>query len=225
MSIVVVVHTRPFIRDRVAFVRLTWAKTNTHTHELNHFLSLLILVSGDEPCECQSGFVGDRCEFHVGTIDSNCTMDCQNGGRCSLGFRNKTDAERLFDENEDVTLNFQHCVCPPGYSGPHCETKVDDSCAEKGHYCFHGGECELQPDTSEPYCDCSIATQEDTRYTGLHCEHAATSFCTLNSGVNGHPFCANGGKCIDLGEEYVVFLPVESKERTLASFVYDGVPH
>jgi len=46
-------------------------------------------------------------------------------------------------------------------------------------------------------CDCSVATNTTTTFSGHFCEHAATSFCEYGVAVSKHAFCANGGECLE----------------------------
>jgi len=155
------------------------------------------------PCSCPQGFLGDRCEYHEGTVASRCSLNCLNGGRCQFGFRDITQAEQFYHTTVNPNENFQHCVCPDGYGGRYCEIQHDE-CGPSGHFCYHGGSCKSltspQGDMTQYFCDCTnAADHRSDQYVGQMCHYPATSFCTKSPGVNGHPFCANNGKCLDQG--------------------------
>ncbi|XP_006892164.1 PREDICTED: protein crumbs homolog 1 [Elephantulus edwardii] len=82
------------------------------------------------------------------------------------------------------------CICPPGYSGPTCET-VLASCG--ANFCLHGGAC--HHDTAGPVCICPAG------YAGSFCEidpdECASSPChngaLCQDGINGYScFCVPG---------------------------------
>jgi hypothetical protein len=64
-----------------------------------------------------------------------------------------------------------------------------------GHRCEHGSICTEKPDDEGGYfCDCDEASF-DTVYSGLYCQHVATSYCTFNQEVSRMSFCTNDGEC------------------------------
>jgi hypothetical protein len=64
-----------------------------------------------------------------------------------------------------------------------------------GHRCENGSMCSQNPyDEGGYYCDCDEGNI-DAIYSGLYCEHKATSFCTFNQEVSAISFCTNSGNC------------------------------
>lgn len=156
------------------------------------------------PCECPEGFSGPRCAFQIGVDGEDynqCELPCQNGGTCQKGIDQKKQNEfmRSFAHGDFSDLlspspgfmNFEHCACPTGYFGIHCEYQMEQ-CGNGEHLCFHGSTC-LQ-NGEEFSCDCLSST---TKTAGLFCEHVASSECEEWVDMkNGHRgFCTNGGHC------------------------------
>jgi len=67
-----------------------------------------------------------------------------------------------------------------------------------GHMCENGSVCvENELDEGNYYCDCDISSSE--KYSGLRCEHRATSYCLQSpEGRISESFCTNHGKCVQL---------------------------
>jgi len=47
------------------------------------------------------------------------------------------------------------------------------------------------------YCDCDAASDGDTSFSGLYCEHRATEYCSAENRKT--TFCTNGGSCFKTG--------------------------
>lgn len=70
-------------------------------------------------------------------------LRCQNGGRC-----------------QSAPSGHPQCMCPPGFSGPRCETPPNPSCS-----CLNGGVCMMDPQKPFSFsCLCSSG------YSGEHCQ-------------------------------------------------------
>uniref|UniRef100_A0A8C9TA92 Notch receptor 2 n=1 Tax=Scleropages formosus TaxID=113540 RepID=A0A8C9TA92_SCLFO len=137
-------------------------------------------------CICQIGFSG----FNCGEVEGyGCTsLRCQNGGRC-----------------HDSAGGQIQCLCPPGFSGPHCEVAL--SCQSRP--CLNGGVCSPDPRSPNQYtCQCPPA------FSGRNCEmlrsapplspvptcpydeckkHAGDRVCDMD--CNRHECAWDGGDC------------------------------
>ena len=128
----------------------------------------------------------------------SCSAQCLNGGTCNKGAKNHGILENIEikDLNQTSNMDFEHCVCRPGFAGVHCEIKVD-VCGEGEHVCLHGSKC--VSDGEYHACDCSSADQgeESEAYAGRSCEHKSTDICTQGELGPGKPlsFCTNSGTC------------------------------
>lgn len=189
-------------------------------------------------CNCPEGYTGRYCDLEVDspqiqahitdedhnklTVEDSCALSCLNGGTCEFGHRPPTFAETSNDPTltaENVTVNYQHCVCPDGFFGPTCENEVticgyaeDENPA---HVCHNGARCvdtnvlfEVMSSSLlkslPPYmCDCSSAPSEDgTIYTGKYCELANVHFCdNLDNNVDSRSFCSNDSLCTIKGSD------------------------
>jgi Notch-like protein len=157
--------------------------------------------SGYAPCQCPNGFKGPRCAFEVGKDGveySECKLKCENGATCQKGLK-KADLGKYARFADDIShlineththVDFEHCVCPPGYFGISCEYEVEE-CGKGDHFCFHGSTCS----EDETNCDCESS---DFDTAGLFCENASTEECPEESFLpddKHRGFCVNGGKC------------------------------
>ena len=153
-------------------------------------------------CDCPDGYTGDRCEYSNETklpdsltklpdSLSICATNCMNHGKCREGgkdFGIMDDfhgVDHLF--NVTSNANFEHCVCPEGFTGLSCEIEVE-VCPNGTRVCFHGSEC--VPTGDEWQCNCNASV---VLAAGPLCQHFATSTCDSNPGAA--PFCVNGGAC------------------------------
>ncbi len=157
-----------------------------------------------QPCICPEGFSGPRCAFQIGVDGQDynqCDLQCQNGATCQKGMKNTeqneflrefvdTDFSSMLSHSPDL-LGFEHCVCPQGYFGVHCEYQMEQ-CGSGEHLCFHGSTC--ISNEGEFRCDC---VSSKVKTAGLFCEYVASSECEqwvdVSSGHRG--FCTNGGHC------------------------------
>ena len=161
-------------------------------------------------CECPLGFHGPICEFkdavQVNEYE-NCTLVCENNGQCRNGAKDTSLLDKFGNALSNVSVshdsNFEHCVCPDGFVGLTCETKID-VCEDAEHVCLHGSTC--IPDQSDGIgsaCNCESGSTSFVMLAGIYCEHKSTSICTTGgSGSSGFSFCVNKGECVDMiGED------------------------
>ena len=142
-------------------------------------------------------------------------MSCDNGGECRKGAKDMSaiigvspELSHLVDESSH-SENFEHCVCPTGYTGLKCQYEYEE-CGASEHICLHGSKCVPPPDGAERpmwTCDCEEAFREDHKYAGEFCQHHHTSMCTTSDSVNSVyqgsatlAFCVNDGVCIEINE-------------------------
>ena len=129
-----------------------------------------------------------------GAADS-CTLSCIHGD-CELGDANWDDHPRdangnPFDFLRETNRDGWKCTCPDGWSGIRCGREFE-VCGDTGHYCYHGGKCITDLETSveadKLFCDCSDAVHNGFHYVGKFCEHRGAEQCG-----NTEKFCSNGG--------------------------------
>ena len=126
-------------------------------------------------------------------------MGCGNGGVCGHGLRNATEHElkilgEAFDPNNHH--KFQHCKCPKGSFGIHCEIQVEECGEDKN--CYHGGKCREHTsmiEGTQQVCDCTTANHKNSAFAGQECATEATTFCSRNEEESGFAFCTNNGDC------------------------------
>ena len=142
------------------------------------------------------------CEYFTPTETiPTCSLQCQNRGTCRKGVK---DFGTLKDFDPSLssiiqnnhTADFEHCICPDGYTGLTCEIELD-TCPNGEHVCLHGSECQRKG--GEHTCACDTAYTMFNRFAGKHCEHASTSIRTANGepgvGRDEEAFCVNSGIC------------------------------
>lgn len=118
-------------------------------------------------CTCMPGYEGGRCDVPYCNIKK-----CQNGGRC------------------DFLYQAPQCTCPLGFTGPYCETNIDDCAADdKGNVpCKNEGKCHDGINTYT--CNCT-----GTGYTGVDCSIDIDE-CQLRTTDCGY------GRCVNLNGTY-----------------------
>lgn len=144
---------------------------------------------------------------------TNCTLTCSNGGECRKGAKDFSsilgvgpELSHLVD-TDTHSENFEHCVCPKGFTGSKCEHQYVE-CGNGEHICLHGSKC-IPPDDGDKYpvwtCDCEQAFREDHKYSGEFCQHHHTTLCTTSDtenriyqGAASLAFCVNDGVCIEI---------------------------
>eukprot|EP00521_Asterionellopsis_glacialis_P008228 CAMPEP_0195280952 /NCGR_PEP_ID=MMETSP0707-20130614/457_1 /TAXON_ID=33640 /ORGANISM="Asterionellopsis glacialis, Strain CCMP134" /LENGTH=607 /DNA_ID=CAMNT_0040339783 /DNA_START=74 /DNA_END=1897 /DNA_ORIENTATION=- len=153
-------------------------------------------------CRCPHGYTGPICEFSeksAAVVENlKCSTKCLNGGRCRKGSKDLSYLKKMgitapHLQHQTTQDNNEHCVCPKGFLGVHCETSIDE-CSEE-HVCLHGSKCIKKGDGHE--CDCEKA---DGVVAGKFCEHKQTTVCTVDPGSikASKAFCVNNGECVDI---------------------------
>eukprot|EP00934_Nitzschia_sp_Nitz4_P000255 Nitzschia sp. Nitz4//scaffold48_size128905//56389//58065//NITZ4_003597-RA/size128905-augustus-gene-0.22-mRNA-1//-1//CDS//3329552973//255//frame0 len=146
-------------------------------------------ATGEDICECATGFTGTLCDeaevtspasstpfpvsppTQIPTAPDQCFLQCLHGGECVL------------DDGEPI------CSCPTGLTGTLCEQLKQTPCGSKT--CYNGSVCTTVEDGSY-YCDCSVITSvTGVHYAGDVCQFEATTYCDEARDY----FCVNGGEC------------------------------
>jgi hypothetical protein len=148
-----------------------------------------------------------------------CSLSCLNGGKCRKGAKNDLSlngGEQQGGGPSQSVFNqdFEHCVCPEGFTGLSCEYKYEE-CGNGDHYCLHGSRCVPNDKNVDGWsCDCQSATSsssssEGSLFAGDHCQHHATTVCTRQDNGDGSAmydpatsmvFCVNDGICTEIEE-------------------------
>ncbi|XP_037511191.1 low-density lipoprotein receptor-related protein 1 [Rhipicephalus sanguineus] len=148
--------------------------------------------TGVRQCICDSSYTGERCD----RLTPLCDSYCRNGGTC-LG-RKKLPctcppgllgsdcspggsscgclhgATCITTKHEEGLT--QRCVCPAGFTGERCESRLADICLD--FPCLHGGICYTS--AGQPICKCPLG------WGGLHCDQSSSC----------RGFCFNHGTCL-----------------------------
>ena len=151
-----------------------------------------------------------------------CTLECMNGGKCREGAKDlsgsyldlgpELSATSVELDQSTSGRNFEHCVCPIGYTGVKCEYEVDECRSDDGseveHICLHGSTCTKQDGAQAWTCECEDAFTDSSKYAGKFCQHHHTTYCTSDpdsalgyEGPTSMAFCVNDGTCIDFVED------------------------
>lgn len=150
---------------------------------LNH------IESEDLPrkCSCASQWMGKTCEL----LKSDCQKLCHNGATCSTN-----------DSGNES------CICPIGFTGPHCQHCTDLRCENNG-ICRKNekSQCDCPDGYNGKMCENNICDG--------YCQHGVCSIqfngpqCACTDGYRGKNceldncigFCKNGGICTDRNHE------------------------
>ncbi|KAA3679456.1 delta [Paragonimus westermani] len=126
-------------------------------------------------CHCERGRFGKNCEYETNVCDT--MQPCLNGGRCvSLG------------------QGYQ-CVCPPKFTGDHCQLAVS-ACGALS--CGNGGEC--LDGATRFTCHCPFG------WTGPTCRENVNE-CAEVPRLTGRALCEHGAGCRDLPGSYQCLCP------------------
>nr|XP_054751646.1 fibropellin-1-like [Lytechinus pictus] len=154
----------------------------------------------DYDCNCTNSYIGERCQA-VNPCNSN---PCLNGGACDGSVVSGTTTEyrcnctgswtgqrcEIGDCSPDNPCmngatcqstssgTFQSCLCPPGYTGPQCETEI--LCYDTRNPCQNNAACTSTDQDQKFVCTCL------TGFLGPLCQH--------ESSCNSQP-CTNSGTC------------------------------
>ncbi|XP_069594964.1 protein kinase C-binding protein NELL1 isoform X2 [Ranitomeya imitator] len=159
-------------------------------------------------CECRNGFVpiqGDPtyCEEHdeCGNGQSSCDENsiCTNSVEghsctCKPGYvGNGTICRALCEEGcryGGTCVAPNKCICPPGFTGAHCEKDIDE-CAEGIIQCHNHSRCANLPGWY--HCECRSGFHDNGTYsiTGESC--VDIDECTLRTHT-----CWNDSACVNL---------------------------
>jgi len=153
----------------------------------------------EKGCVCPEGYAGFSCEFVEG---KDCTLDCQNDGKCVLGTPPGESKVHAYWFNAEDYKNWQYCDCPAGYSGALCEAEVKDCGSFE---CLNGGSCYKEDGVTRmdgERCNCLEAYDpvgDGVYFDGRFCQFPSTSIC-FEGVVDGQAqsfFCMNDGQCQD----------------------------
>ncbi|XP_018969574.2 protein delta homolog 2 [Cyprinus carpio] len=145
--------------------------------------------SGDYSCLCPEGFRGRDCELKTGPCQKT-KSPCKNGGLC----------EDLGGYAPELS-----CRCLAGYTGPRCETNMDDCLMRP---CANGATC--LDGVNRFSCLCPAG------FTGR--------FCTINLDDCASQPCLNGGRCIDRVSTFQCFCSPGFTGRTCEIPMWESRP-
>ncbi|KAK5909015.1 hypothetical protein CgunFtcFv8_017023 [Champsocephalus gunnari] len=124
--------------------------------------------SGDYSCVCPEGFHGRDCELKTGPCLQS-RSPCRNGGLC---------------EDDDGFSLVLRCRCLAGFSGPRCETDLDDCLMDP---CANGASC--LDGVNRFSCVCPPG------FSGR--------FCTENQDDCARRPCLHEGRCLDRADGFL----------------------
>uniref|UniRef100_A0A8C2L9E4 Low density lipoprotein receptor-related protein 1Bb n=1 Tax=Cyprinus carpio TaxID=7962 RepID=A0A8C2L9E4_CYPCA len=164
---------------------------------------------GNQPvCRCLAEYTGDRCLYHI------CHHHCVHSQACTLSSSGHVE-----------------CVCPPRYEGIKCDVdkclrchgapciinadtgdvacnctsgRIASSCQLCDGYCYNGGTCHLDPDTSLPfsslYFECMFKNAQPikTNRVSRHLQLFQVLLCRRGKRVQRQPV-TNGGINVEIG--------------------------
>jgi len=142
------------------------------------------------------GFTGPRCEYKdTSPLKRNCTLDCQNNGKCFFGVKDYNTWEDIanIDISQGTNKEGMFCQCPPGYGGLLCDSAIELCSASEQFACFNKAKCTKNNGIRS--CNCTAASNGfEKQFAGNQCQFAASSWC---EGKHKQPtaFCTNGGTC------------------------------
>ena len=92
---------------------------------------------GHYSCLCPAAFTGSRCESRAESNICN-GNPCAHGSTC-IPFNDVTDLSSRYTGNGNGVSNSGfRCACRPGYTGPRCETNINECDPDP---CMNGGTC------------------------------------------------------------------------------------
>ncbi|XP_037638087.1 protein delta homolog 2 isoform X2 [Sebastes umbrosus] len=123
--------------------------------------------SGEYACLCPEGFHGRDCQLKMGPCHQR-RSPCKNGGLC---------------EDADGFAAELTCRCLAGFTGPRCETDVDD--------------CLMRPCANGATCLDAV-----NRFSCLCPAGFTGRFCTVNLDDCASQPCLNAGRCLDRAGDF-----------------------
>ncbi|XP_005095363.1 uncharacterized protein LOC101864054 [Aplysia californica] len=204
-----------------------------------HGGSCTTLANNGYSCHCAQGFTGRNCE---NIVDHCRSYPCQHGFcinagssfecHCFLGYQGKwCEARSNYSVCENISCanggtafdmgRYCECSCVDGFSGPLCETDIDDCLLNR---CLNGGRCVDGLNTFSCHCplgftgdlceqnifDCSSSTC----HNGSFCEDEINGYtCICPPGYTGRDCdievddclslpCQNSGTCVKAGQDF-----------------------
>uniref|UniRef100_A0A4X2KH45 Protein kinase C-binding protein NELL2 n=1 Tax=Vombatus ursinus TaxID=29139 RepID=A0A4X2KH45_VOMUR len=139
--------------------------TNQHNCDKN---ALCFNTVGGHNCVCNPGYTGNGT-----TCKAFCKNGCRNGGTC-------------------IASNV--CACPPGFTGPSCETDIDE-CSDGFVQCDNRANCINLPGWY--HCECRDGYHDNGMFSpnGESCED-------IDECSTGRHSCANDTICFNLDGGY-----------------------
>lgn len=139
----------------------------------------------DDPCMGHG-----VCISHADDYECRCTPR-YSGKNCQIGNSPPCDRNPCMNGgtcNEDTRGDYQ-CHCLPSFSGKHCEIEVNGNpLCQVSNACLNNGTCMVAPGSTIIECNCPLG------FAGARCEINIDDCAS-------HP-CYNGGKCIDLVNDF-----------------------
>jgi hypothetical protein len=163
----------------------------------------------EDGCDCPQDYHGLRCEYQIGVdnVDTTCELACFNDGNCYEGIKEYGAMLDPFRDGlthflNELHVDLEYCICPPGYLGVRCEYQYQ-VCADAELICLHGSSCDLLSNNDDGnddgndgglyyYCNCQTSVMLTA---GEYCEYIVSSVCGAGSGE----FCTNDGACVTFG--------------------------
>jgi hypothetical protein len=115
-------------------------------------------------------------------VETECSLECKNGGKCVFGKKNACDCTGTMFTGElceepkadfycnstsfcfnDGTCDKNKCICAPGYTGERCQIKNKNKCGDNLTICQNDATCVISNENIHE-CQCK------PYFTGKQCE-------------------------------------------------------